>query len=156
MINSPPWSQRLRPQLRQALRFHLRPLRGLPRCARGAGCGGGRIGRTIFQHDWAVLAFQEPQRFRQDSALEVRFVRRSEGAAEFERNPEKTGELHLFRVFTDQAYSGGRDAFGFEVVTCRANGAGAVRSDGDEADRVDLVLPKQTREFTHGGLDLLG
>ena len=121
-----------------------------------AGCGFGRIVRKIFKNDWAVIAFQEPQRFRQDSALEVRFVRRSEGAAEFERNPEKTGELHLFRVFTDQAYSGGRDAFGFEVVTCRANGAGAVRSDGDEADRVDLVLPKQTREFTHGGLDLLG
>ena len=49
-------------------------------------------------------------------------------------------------MFTNKADPGGGYPLGFQVVTGRADRAGTVGSDGDEADRIHIVLLEQSRE----------
>ena len=58
-------------------------------------------------------------------------------------------------MFANQADASCRDSGGLQIVTGRAHGAGAIRSNGNEADSIDLVLPQQARDLAHGGFDLM-
>ncbi len=79
----------------------------------------------------------------------------AKGASELEGDPEEARQLHLLGVFAHQADSRGRDARCFQVVAGRADGAGAIGSNGDEADGVYLIPAQEIRQLQHRRLDLL-
>jgi hypothetical protein len=140
---------------------------GEPRC-RGAievgfgeGWSPGRVGpfpRIVFgeilDDHGTALAFEQAQCRENHALLERRVARRTERAAQLERNPQRTGRLGVFGLRPNEADRHSRDALFLEIMPQRAHGARAERSNGRERNGADPVGVQPRRDVTRVGFHL--
>lgn len=101
-------------------------------------CIHGKIG----EH-WAVGLVNEGEGRTQDSSLELPVIWYPERPSQFERYPQRSRRPDLFSMFADQADAGGRNAFSFDVVCKRADGARTEWSDRHQERDINAVPLEQ-------------
>jgi len=97
--------------------------------------------------DRSSRAHELPQRREDHASLERRIARRAKRTSELEWHPQGPRRFGVLGLRPDQADRDRRDPFFLEIMTERAHGARADRSNRRKDDGVDVVLFKPPGEL---------
>ena len=104
------------------------------------------IGEVLDDHRPA-LPVEQLQGRKDHPLLECRVVRRTKRPPKLERNPKRPRRFGVLGLRPDQADRDRRNALVLEIMSQRAHGARADRSNGGEQDGVDVIALQTAGQF---------